>query len=147
MNEFMQEAFNEAEKALLHRDVPVGAVVEKDGIIIGRGHNTREGLHDPTGHAEINALRQAGETLKDWRLDNCTLYVTHEPCPMCSGAAIIAHIKHIVYGANEPRYGACGSQLNLVQFPGFPHNVRITGPIAQAQGEKLMQDFFTHLRK
>lgn len=143
----MAEAIGEAEKALAHDDVPVGAVVVKDGKIIGRGHNTRERDHDPSGHAEINAMRDAAKMLGDWKLDGTTLYVTHEPCPMCAGAMLLAHVAVVVYGAEEPTYGVCGSQMNLVQFPGFPNNIRIRGPIAQEACSTLTRDFFRALRK
>lgn len=146
MDPFMEAAFAEAYKALAKGDVPIGAVVVKDGAIIGRGHNSRESDHDPSGHAEVNALRQAGQTLGSWRLDGCDLYCTHEPCPMCGGAAMLALIHHIIFAAVEPKFGACGSQMNLVQFPGFPHNVRIVGPTDQAAGQALTRSFFEKQR-
>ena len=146
-SEMMAEAIIEAQKASLHHDVPIGAVVVYQGKIIGRGHNTREKNHDPSGHAEINALRDAAKTLGHWQLDNTTLYVTHEPCPMCAGAMLLSHVSTVVYGASEPTYGVCGSQMNLVQFPGFPNNLRIRGPIAQESCSQLTRDFFKNLRK
>lgn len=145
--EMMMEAICEARKALDHDDVPIGAVVVLDGKIIGRGHNTRERDEDPSGHAEINAMRDAAKALGRWQLDGTTLYVTHEPCPMCAGAMLLAHVKTVVYGAAEPTYGVCGSQMNLVQFPGFPNNVRIRGPIAQDACSILTRDFFRKLRE
>lgn len=143
----MATAIQEANKALEHNDVPIGAVVVLNGKIIGRGYNTRERDHDPTGHAEINAMRDAGKTLGTWRLDEAILYVTHEPCPMCAGAMLLAHIHTVVYGANEPVYGVCGSQMNLVQFPGFPKNIHIRGPIAQEACSSLTRAFFEKLRQ
>lgn len=143
----IQEAIVEAKKALLHNDVPIGAIVVYHKKIIGRGHNTRELNHDPSGHAEINALRAAATKLGHWQLDDTVLYVTHEPCPMCAGAMLLAHVSAVVYGASEPTYGVCGSQMNLVQFPGFPNNLRIRGPIAQESCSKLTRDFFANLRK
>lgn len=143
----MNEAITEAKKALAAGDVPIGAVVVKDGRIIGRGYNTRERDHDPSGHAEINAMRDAAAHLGRWQLDGATLYVTHEPCPMCAGAMLLSHISTVVFGATEPTYGVCGSQMNLVQFPGFPNNIRIRGPIAQEACARLTRDFFQALRQ
>jgi len=144
--DFMNEAYTEALKALAHNDVPIGAVVVKDGIIIGRGHNRREIDTDPTAHAEILALRDAGCTIGDWNLKDCILYVTAEPCPMCAGALINARIKWVVYGADEPNFGSAGSVLNLLQFPSFNHNVRIKGPIDEERCGALLQNFFKKLR-
>lgn len=143
---YMDEAVQEARKALLHQDVPIGAVVVCHGEIVGCGHNTRENSSDPTGHAEINALRDAGRNLGHWRLDGCVIYVTHEPCPMCAGACMLSHISAIVYGADEPAYGVCGSQMNLVQYPGFPQNCLIRGPVDKERCEALTRDFFESLR-
>ena len=143
---FLNEAILEAQKAAALGEVPIGAVVVKDEVIIGRGHNRREIDHDPTAHAEIIALRDAGRTLGTWRLAGCTLYVTMEPCPMCCGALINSRIDTVVYGADEPKFGSAGSQLNLLQFPGFNHNVKIIGPIAQERCQNLMRDFFVALR-
>ena len=143
---FLNEAIQEAQKAAALGEVPIGAVVVKDEMVIGRGHNRREIDHDPTAHAEILALRDAGKHLGSWRLAGCTLYVTMEPCPMCCGALINSRIDTVVYGADEPKFGSAGSQLNLLQFPGFNHNVKIIGPIAQERCEKLMRDFFADLR-
>lgn len=145
-NKWMEIAIDEAKKALKYNDVPIGAIIVRDNKIIGRGYNTRERDNDPTGHAEINALRDAGTASGNWRLDNAVLYVTHEPCPMCAGAMLMSHIHTIVYGAHEPLYGVCGSQMNLVQFPGFPQNIRIRGPIAQEACAALTRDFFKKLR-
>lgn len=144
---FMEEAIIEAEKAAAIGEVPIGAVVVHDGQIIGRGHNLRESNDDPTAHAEIYALRDAGQTLGSWRLSHCTLYVTMEPCPMCCGALINSRIDTVVYGATEPKFGSAGSQLNLLQFPGFNHNVHIIGPILQERCSSLMKNFFSQLRK
>ena len=143
---FLAEAIAEARLAAAIGEVPIGAVVVKDGVIIGRGHNRREADHDPTAHAEILALRQAGQTLGTWRLSGCTLYVTMEPCPMCCGALINSRVDTVVYGANEPKFGSAGSQLNLLQFPGFNHNVKILGPLAEEECQALMREFFTELR-
>ena len=144
---FMEEAIKEAEKAAQLGEVPIGAVVVCNGQIVGRGHNLREQDNDPTAHAEICALRQAGQTLGSWRLANCTLYVTMEPCPMCCGALINSRVDTVLYGASEPKFGSAGSQLNLLQFPGFNHNVHIVGPIDQERCSGLMKEFFAQLRR
>ena len=144
---FLEEAIKEAEKAAAIGEVPIGAVVVHDGEVVGRGHNLRDRDQDPTAHAEICALRQAGQNLGSWRLEGCTLYVTMEPCPMCCGALINSRIDTVVFGANEPKFGSAGSQLNLLQFPGFNHNVHIVGPIAQERCSQLMKDFFAQLRR
>lgn len=144
---FLAEAIKEAEKAAAIGEVPIGAVVVCENKIIGRGHNLRETTNDPTAHAEIIALREAGQRLGSWRLNNCRLYVTMEPCPMCCGALINSRIDTVIYGADEPKFGSAGSQLNLLQFPGFNHNVKIIGPVAQEECQGLMRDFFKNLRQ
>lgn len=144
---FLEEAIKEAELAAAIGEVPIGAVVVCNGEIIGRGHNLRERDNDPTAHAEICALRDAGKKLGTWRLENCTLYVTMEPCPMCCGALINSRVHTVVFGASEPKFGSAGSQLNLLQFPGFNHNVHIVGPIAQERCSQMMKDFFAELRR
>jgi len=144
--DFMKEALVEAEKAFLENEVPIGAVIVKDGQIIGRGRNQRETLNDPTAHAEIMALRDAGKNIGSWRLTGATIYVTIEPCPMCAGALINSRINTLVYGADEPKFGSAGSQLNLVQFPGFNHQVKIIGPILEEECKAIMKNFFQKLR-
>ena len=144
---FLEEAIKEAELAAAIGEVPIGAVVVCNGEIVGRGHNLRERDNDPTAHAEICALRDAGKNLGTWRLENCTLYVTMEPCPMCCGALINSRVHTVVFGASEPKFGSAGSQLNLLQFPGFNHNVHIVGPIAQELCSQMMKDFFAELRR
>jgi tRNA(adenine34) deaminase len=144
---FLEEAIKEAELAAAIGEVPIGAVVVCNGEIVGRGHNLRERDNDPTAHAEICALRDAGKNLRTWRLENCTLYVTMEPCPMCCGALINSRVHTVVFGASEPKFGSAGSQLNLLQFPGFNHNVHIVGPIAQERCSQMMKDFFAELRR
>ena len=144
---FLEEAIKEAEQAAAIGEVPIGAVVVCNGEIVGRGHNLRERDNDPTAHAEICALRDAGKNLGTWRLENCTLYVTMEPCPMCCGALISSRVHSVVFGASEPKFGSAGSQLNLLQFPGYNHNVHIVGPIAQERCSQLMKDFFAQLRR
>lgn len=144
---YMSLALKEAKKALPNGDVPVGCILVKNHEIIATGYNQRELKHDPTAHAEIIALRKAGEKLNSWHLDEVELYVTLEPCPMCAGALINARIKTIIYGVDEPLYGACGSQLNLVQFPSFPHNIRVRSGILKEECYALLKDFFKTLRK
>ena len=144
---FLEEAIKEAELAAAIGEVPIGAVVVCNGEIVGRGHNLRERDNDPTAHAEICALRDAGKNLGTWRLENCTLYVTMGPCPMCCGALINSRVHTVVFGASEPKFGSAGSQLNLLQFPGFNHNVHIVGPIAQERCSQMMKDFFAELRR
>ncbi|MDR0469696.1 MAG: tRNA adenosine(34) deaminase TadA [Peptococcaceae bacterium] len=144
---WMSEALDEARLALAHEDVPIGAVVVKDGIIIGRGHNKREIEHDPSAHAEIKALAEAGKTLGNWRLDGAELYVTMEPCPMCAFAMVLAKLSLVVYSLDDPRMGACGSLLNLAQFPGFNHGVSIRSGLMADESLALMQDSFTRQRR
>ncbi|MDD2504280.1 MAG: nucleoside deaminase, partial [Clostridia bacterium] len=111
----MQEALVEAQKAYVFDEVPIGAVVVKDGKIIGRGHNLRERVKDPTLHAEIIAIKQAAKALGSWRLSDCDLYVTIEPCPMCAGAVLQARIRQLIFGARDPKAGCAGSLYNLLQ--------------------------------
>ncbi len=143
---FMHAALEEAEKALTHGDVPVGAVIVQKGRIIGCGHNRREADRDVTAHAEILALRDAGASSGGWRLEGAILYVTLEPCPMCAAAIVQAKLSQVVYGVDDPRLGAAGSLLNLLQFPGFHHDVLIrSGLEAQACGN-LLKAFFEDKR-
>lgn len=142
----MQQALIEAEKAFQENEVPIGAVIVKNGEIIGRGRNQRETLNDPTAHAEIMALRDAGKNTGNWNLIDSLIYVTIEPCPMCAGALINSRIDTLVYGADEPKFGSAGSQLNLLQFPGFNHQVKIIGPVLEDECKLLMKNFFQKLR-
>lgn len=144
---FMKEALKEARIALDKGEVPVGAVVVLKGEIVGRGHNIREQSYDPTAHAEILALRDAAKRLKGWRLEGATLYVTLEPCPMCAGALIQSRIERVVYGADDPKAGSAGSLLNLLQFPGFNHSVKITGGVLEEECSEILQRFFRQCRK
>lgn len=142
---FMREAIAEAEKAACEGEIPVGAVVVKDGAVVGRGHNERERSADPTGHAEIAALRAAAATLGDWRLTDCTLYVTLEPCAMCTGACIGARVGKIVFGASDAECGTCGSVANLCHMP-LGHSPLIRGGVLKAECERLLKTFFSALR-
>ncbi|MDD3199326.1 MAG: tRNA adenosine(34) deaminase TadA [Eubacteriales bacterium] len=145
--DFMQEALKEAEQALSIDEVPIGAVIEKDGIIIGRGHNKTETTKDPTAHAEILAIREAAHELGGWRLLRCRMYVTAEPCPMCAGAMVLARIEKVFIGTSDPKTGACGSLMNILQDERLNHSVQIETGIMQKQCEILMKSFFQKLRK
>jgi tRNA(adenine34) deaminase len=144
---FMRKALAEAYLALGKGEVPIGAVVVCQGVIIGCGHNLRETLNDPTAHAEIIALRQAGEKLGTWRLSECSLYVTLEPCPMCAGALVQARIKELIYGADDPKAGAAGTLLNIPQFPDWNHFVKIISGILAEESQALLQGFWKDKRK
>ncbi len=142
----MESALREAELALELGEAPVGAVVVKAGEIIARGHNTRETRRDIFGHAELSALKAASEALGAWRLSDCTLYVTLEPCAMCAAACVEAQLKRVVFGAFDSDYGACGSALDLLSgLMGKP--VEAVGGVYESRCSKLMKDFFTARRR
>ncbi len=143
---WMREAIKEASLAPGHGDVPVGAVVVRDGKVLGRGHNSRELLKDPTAHAEMIALTAACSEAGDWRLDDCTLYVTLEPCPMCAAALRQARVKRLVFGAFEPVMGAVESKLKLLDMPGLGPRVEVIAPVMEAECAALLADFFSDLR-
>jgi tRNA(adenine34) deaminase len=145
--DFMLEALKEAEKALSIHEVPVGAVIEKDGKIIGRGHNMTETSKDPTAHAEIIAIREAAKNLGGWRLLGSRMYVTTEPCSMCAGAMVLSRIEKVFIGTPDPKTGACGSLMNILQDERLNHSVEIETGIMQQQCEKIMKSFFQKLRK
>ncbi len=138
----MRAALREAEAALHHDDVPVGAVVVHHGEIVGSGKNERELRGDPTAHAELLALRRAARHLGTWRLEGATLYVTLEPCPMCAGATVHARIERLVYGAPDPKAGAALSLYNIPQDPRLNHHVRITTGVLSEDSTRLLQEFF-----
>lgn len=142
---FMKMALAEAEKAFDAGEIPVGAVIVRDGEVIARAHNLCEAQNDPTAHAELLAIRAAGERLGTWRLSECTLYVTLEPCPMCTGAAINARVGRIVFGAKDPRAGACGSLCNLPAYP-LECKPEITHGIEDARSRELLRAFFAQKR-
>lgn len=145
---FMREALVEAEKARQAGEVPVGAVVvDKDGSIIGRGHNCVVAGHDPSGHAEILALKNASQNLKNYRLDNCTIYVTLEPCPMCSGAIIGARLSRLVYGAKDQKAGAVESVFKLFDEKRVNHHTDVTTGVLEEECLRVLQKFFVELRK
>ena len=143
---FMTEALKEAEKSANFDEVPVGAVIVKDGKIIARGHNLRETKNDPTAHAEIVAIRKACKKLKSWRLEDCTIYVTIEPCSMCAGALLWTRIKRIVYGASDPKGGALGSSYNLFEVKNINHKAEITRGVLENRCASLITSFFKNKR-
>ena len=145
---FMREALVEAVKAHQAGEVPVGAVVvDKEGKIIGRGHNLVVAGHDPSGHAEIIALKNASQNLKNYRLDNCTIYVTLEPCPMCSGAIIGARLARLVYGAKDQKAGAAESVFKLFDEKRVNHHTDVTAGVLEEDCLRILQSFFVELRK
>jgi tRNA(adenine34) deaminase len=140
---WMGAALDEARRALLTDDVPVGAVVVgPDGRVVGRGRNAREAERDPTAHAEVRALRAASSSLGRWRLDDCTLVVTLEPCLMCAGATVLARVPRLVLGAWDPKAGACGSQWDVVRDRRLNHRVEVVGGVREAECGDLLRDFF-----
>ncbi len=143
---FMSAALSLAREAAMNNEIPVGAVVVKNNEIIGRGRNRREETHDPTSHAEIEAIRDAAKNLGTWKLDGCSLYVTLEPCVMCTGAIINARISELVFGAFDLSAGCADSAANLFSLP-FSNGCKIFGGIAEEESKSLITDFFKDLRK
>ncbi len=139
---FMRLALSEAHTAAANGDVPVGAVIARDGDILGKAHNQVELLRDPTAHAEILAITQAAEKTGDWRLVGTTLYVTKEPCPMCAGALALARIPRLVYGTPDPQRGGAETVFSIPNHPGMLHNVAISGGILEKECRELIQEFF-----
>ncbi len=144
---FMGEALRQAAKAYELEEVPVGAVVVRGGRIIARAYNQVELLKDATAHAEMLALTQAEGAVGDWRLTDCTLYITKEPCPMCAGAIVHTRIARVVFGANDSKAGAGGSAMNLLQFPALNHRCEITRGVRETECKALLQNFFLEKRK
>jgi tRNA(adenine34) deaminase len=144
---FMGEALRQAARARESDEVPIGAVIMRGGKIIARAFNQVEALKDATAHAEMLALTQAQEAAGDWRLTDCTLYVTKEPCPMCAGAIVHTRLARVVFGAADPKGGAAGSALNLLQFPTLNHRCEITGGMREPECRALLKDFFSAQRK
>lgn len=142
----MAEALALAQRAAARGEVPVGAVVVCEGAIVGRGGNSPIAASDPTAHAEIAALREAGAALGNYRLLGCTLYVTIEPCAMCAGAILHARLSRLVYGARDPKTGACGSVIDLTGEPRLNHHTRVTGGVAAEACGALLTDFFAARR-
>lgn len=144
---FMKEAIEEAKKALAKDEVPIGAVIVKDGEIIGRGHNLRETSNDATTHAEIIAIRDANNAVNNWRLEECDLYVTIEPCVMCSGAAVLSRLRTIYYGPGDPKGGAAGTLMNILQDERLNHQVNVVSGVLEEDCQRLLKDFFKALRE
>ena len=143
---FMGEALRMAVKAFEAEEVPVGAVVERGGRIIARAWNQVELLKDATAHAEMLAITQAEQAMGDWRLTDCTLYVTKEPCPMCAGAIVHVRFPRVVFGASDPKAGAAGSAMNLLQFPTLNHRCVITSGVRAEESAQLLRTFFQQQR-
>jgi tRNA(adenine34) deaminase len=144
---YMREALNEAKKAEALGEVPIGAVIVREGEIIGRGYNLRETTHDPTAHAEMIAIRQAAERVGGWRLHDCDLYVTLEPCPMCAGAIIQSRIRQVVYGTADPKAGCVGTLMNLLDDARFNHQAHVVTGVLQEECGQILTDFFRALRQ
>jgi tRNA(adenine34) deaminase len=138
----MQLALALAREAAKNDEVPVGAIVVKNGVVIGRGSNAPVALHDPTAHAEIIAMREAAVVLGNYRLVGCTLYVTLEPCAMCSGAVQHARIAKLVYGASDPKTGACGSVVNIMNEPKLNHHTEVVGGVLADECGAILSEFF-----
>ncbi|MBU0712683.1 tRNA adenosine(34) deaminase TadA [bacterium] len=139
-------AFKEAEKAFEKKEIPVGAVIIHNNQIVGRGHNMRESLNDPTAHAEIIAITSAASTLNSWRLDDCTLYVTLEPCAMCAGAVLNARIPRLVFGAYDSQAGMCGSVDNLCDMNLLNHKTIVKGGVEADKCQSILTSFFNTIR-
>ena len=144
---WMKVAFREAEKAFEQDEVPIGAVVVQNGQIIGRGYNQCESLTDPTAHAEIIAITSAANTIKDWRLKDCQLYVTKEPCPMCAGALVNARINMVIFGMYDEKEGCCGSLYQLCRDNRFKHQLTVKGGIMEDACTLMIREFFKKQRK
>ena len=143
---YMQAAIALAKQAAENGEVPVGAIVVKDGEIIGRGSNAPIGMHDPSAHAEILAIRDAAKNIGNYRLVDCTLYVTLEPCAMCAGAIQHSRIANLIYGASDPKTGACGSVINLMSKEKLNHHTIVTSGVLAEEAGKILSDFFKQRR-
>ena len=143
---FMRLALREAEHALEHDDVPIGAVLVRDGEIVAAAHNERELRQDPTAHAEILALREAARALGSWRLLDTVIYVTLEPCAMCAGAIVLARVPRVVFGAGDPKAGACGSVLDILAEPRLNHRPDVAGGLLAQECGELLSGFFASRR-
>ncbi|WP_299067098.1 tRNA adenosine(34) deaminase TadA [Accumulibacter sp.] len=144
---FMREALSLAQAAECLGEVPVGALVVRDGVIVGRGFNSPIGEHDPTAHAEIAALRDAARTLRNYRLPGCELFVTLEPCAMCAGAVLQARLARLVYGARDPKTGVHGSVVDLFAVERLNHHTQVVGGVLAAECGRLLSDFFAARRR
>jgi tRNA(adenine34) deaminase len=143
---FMRLALREAERALEHEDVPIGAVLVKGGELVASAHNERELRGDPTAHAEMLALREAARALGGWRVLDTVLYVTLEPCAMCAGAIVLARVPRVVYGAVDPKAGACGSVIDLLSLPALNHRPDVAGGLCADESADLLRGFFASRR-
>ncbi len=143
---YMKEALAEAEKAYSLGEAPIGAVVEYKGEIIGRGCNKRNSEKNPLAHAELIAIKQAADYIKDWRLEGCNIYITLEPCPMCAGAIVQARIDKAIIGTMNPKAGSAGSIVNLLQTEGYNHRVEIVNGIREEECRGMLKRFFKELR-
>jgi len=141
------EALAEARRAAGIGEVPIGAVVVRDGVVVGRGHNRRETDGDPLAHAEILAIRQAASVAGGWRLAGCTMYVTLEPCAMCAGALVNSRVERLVYGAPDPKAGYCGTLGNVVQDPRLNHRLEVMAGVMESESAALLRGFFASLRR
>ena len=143
----MREALVDARRAEALGEVPIGAVVVRDGRVIGRGHNLRESRGDPLAHAELEAIAEAARAVKGWRLSGCTLFVTLEPCAMCAGALVNGRVDRLVFGARDPKAGFCGSLGDLVRDPRLNHRLEVRAGVLEAESSRLLRDFFSGLRR
>ena len=144
---FMREAIKEAKKAEMMDEVPIGCVIVKNNKVISRGHNIRESKQNPTGHAEIVAINKAAKKLNSWRLEDCDIYITLEPCIMCSGAIIQSRIKHIYFGAFDPKGGALGSSINVLDAKNINHHPEVTSSVLQEECSKIITNYFKSKRE
>lgn len=144
---YMKEAIRQAKKAWKLQEVPIGCVIVKDGHIIARGYNRRNTDKNTLSHAEIRAIQKASRVVGDWRLEECTMYITLEPCQMCAGAIVQARIPHVVIGTRNPKAGCAGSILNLLQIPQFNHQVELTEGVLEEECSSMLSNFFKNLRK
>lgn len=144
---YMRRALELAKQAAAEEETPIGAVIVYDGRIIGEGYNKRNQRGNPLCHAEIEAINQASDLIGDWRLEECTMYVTLEPCPMCAGAIVQARIPRVVLGAMNPKAGCAGSIMNLLQEERFNHQVQVERGVLEEESRQLMQEFFADLRR
>ncbi|MBE5938652.1 MAG: nucleoside deaminase [Lachnospiraceae bacterium] len=144
---YMKEAIRQAKKAYALCEVPIGCVIVYDNKIIARGYNKRNTIKSTLGHAEISAIKKAAKVLGDWRLEDCTMYITLEPCPMCAGAIVQARIPKVVIGSMNPKAGCAGSVINLLDMKGFNHQVETTYNVLESECSDIIQQFFRELRE
>lgn len=143
---YMRMALREAEKAFDEKEIPIGCVIVKDGVVIGKGHNQIEMLKDATAHAEILSIGTAASSLENWRLDGCTLYVTLEPCPMCAGAILNSRISRVVYGSPDTRFGGCGTTVDVISNNALKREVEVVGGLLADECLGILKAFFQKMR-